>query len=177
MAVRDPSDRAPGDGSLRPRPWTHPGDEDVVVRPFAYVHDDPVLVELPDREVWLGNVHAADVTRHDRSFEHVLSLTRERQPATTHHHPFADDRDHDAAAFRAAVDTARGLLDTDDDVLVHCKAGVSRSAAVLATALAASDDQSFGDALDVVQRARPVATPHPALVTTAVTYLAATHDD
>ena len=107
----------------------------------------------------------------------MVSLTRERQPATTHHHPFADDRDHDTAALRAAVDTTRALLDTDDSVLVHCKAGVSRSAAVLATAVAASDGQSLGDALDVVQRARPVATPHPALVLTAVTYLAATNDD
>lgn len=175
--MREERDAASGDDSLRPRPWTTSGDDDVVVRPFGYVHDDPVLVRLPDRDVWLGNVHAADATRRDRSFEHVVSLTRERQPATTHHHPFADDRDHDAAAFRAAVDTTRALLDTDDSVLVHCKAGVSRSAAVLATAVAASDGQSLGDALDVVQRARPVATPHPALVLTAVTYLAATNDD
>lgn len=159
--------------ATRPRPSTH---GDAVVRPFGYVHDDPVLVRLPDREAWLGNVHAADPRRRDRSFAHVLSLTRDRQPATTHHHPFADDRDHDAAAFRAAVDDARRLLAADGDLLVHCKAGVSRSAAVLATALAATDGRPFRDALDDVQRVRPVATPNPALVESAVTYLAATHE-
>ncbi|WP_323675125.1 dual specificity protein phosphatase family protein [Halorubellus sp. PRR65] len=157
--------------ALRPRPWTH---GDVVVRPFAYVHDGPVLVRVPGRDAWLGNVHAADPSQHDESFAHVLSLTRDVQPATTRHRPFADDLDHDPVAFRTAVDDARRLLAADGDVLVHCKAGVSRSAAVLATALAADEDHSFRDALGVVQRARPVATPNPALVESAVAYLAAT---
>jgi predicted protein tyrosine phosphatase len=160
---------------LRPQPWTT-ADGDVVVRPFGYVHDDPVLVRVPDRGAWLGNVHAATERAHDLSFAAVLSLTEDAQPTTTHHHAFADARDHDDSAFRAAVDDARTLLASDDDVLVHCKAGVSRSTAVLATAIAATDDRSFRDALNDVQAARPVATPHPALVESAVTYLAATHD-
>ena len=81
------------------------------------------------------------------------------------------------AAF-SKVCTHAGCMvdDRDGDVLVHCKAGVSRSAAVLATAIAAADDRSFHDALDDVHSARPVATPNPALVESAVTYLAATRD-
>lgn len=160
---------------LRPTPWTV-GDGAVVVRPFGYVHDEPVLVRVPGRDAWLGNVHAAADRAPARSFAFVLSLTEDAQSATTHHRPFADARDHDDAAFRAAVDDARALLARDGDVLVHCKAGISRSATVLATAIAAAEDQPFRDALDVVQAARPVATPRPALVESAVTYLAATHD-
>lgn len=160
---------------LGPRPW-RTADGDALVRPFGYVHDDPVLARVPRRDVWLGNVHAADGTTHGRSFSHVLSLTAAPQPATTHHRPFADDRDHDRGAFRAAVDDARALFARDGDVLVHCKAGISRSAAVLATAIAAADRRPFRDALDVVHAARPVATPHPALVESAVAYLAATRD-
>jgi atypical dual specificity phosphatase len=159
----------------RPQPWTA-ADGGVVVRPFGYVHDDPVLVRVPDRDAWLGNVHAAAERSHEPSFSAVLSLTEDAQPATTHHRPFADARDHDDGAFHAAVDDARTLLARDGDVLVHCKAGVSRSAAVLATAIAATDHRSFRDALDTVRSVRPVATPHPALVESAITYLAATHD-
>lgn len=144
--------------------------------PFGYVHDEPVLVRVPGRDAWLGNVHAAAERAHERPFRFVLSLTEDAQSTTTHHRPFADARDHDDGAFRAAVDDARTLLARDGDVLVHCKAGVSRSAAVLATAIAAGDDRRFRDALDVVRSARPVATPHPALVESAVTYLAATRD-
>jgi len=162
--------------SVRPRPWTTGDDDAVVVRPFGYVHDDPVLVRVPGRDAWLGNVHAATECARARSFAFVLSLTETAQPATTHHRPFADARDHDDAAFRAAVDDARTLLERDGDVLVHCKAGVSRSAAVLATAIAATDHRSFHDALDLVRSARPVATPHPALVESAVASLAAAHD-
>jgi len=160
---------------VRPTPWTT-GDGDVVVRPFGYVHDEPVLVRVPGRDAWLGNVHAAAEGARAQSFAFVLSLTEDSRATTTHHRPFADASDHDDAAFRAAVDDARTLLACDGDVLVHCKAGVSRSAAVLATAIAAADDRSFRDALDLVRSARPVATPHPALVDSALAYLAATHD-
>jgi hypothetical protein len=163
-----------GDGE-RPVPWTS-AEGDVVVRPFGYVHDDPVLVRVPGRDAWLGNVHAASERARTGSFPFVLSLTEDAQPATTHHHPFVDGRGHDLAAFHAAVDDAGALFARDGDVLVHCKAGVSRSAAVLATAIAAESGQSFRDALDLVRSARPVATPHPALVESAVTYLAAVGD-
>jgi len=58
-------------------------------------------------------------------------------------------------------------------VLVNCKAGVSRSTAVLATAVAAERDGSFRDGLRTVEAAHPEAVPHPALVEAGVVYLAA----
>jgi hypothetical protein len=176
-----PADESAPDGAgdatdgLRPIPWTS-ADGDVLVRPFGYVHDDPVLVRVPGRDAWLGNVHAASEPGGAMSFPFVLSLTEDARPATTHHQPFVDGRDHDLAAFHAAVDDARALFARDGDVLVHCKAGISRSAAVLATAIAAESGQSVRDALELVRCARPVATPHPALVESAVTYLAAVDD-
>ena len=173
-------ERAPDGGGdatdrLRPGPWTS-AEGDVVVRPFGYVHDDPVLVRVPGRHAWLGNVHAASERAGSTSFAFVLSLTEDAHPATTHHHPFVDGRDHDFAQFHAAVDDARVLFARDGDVLVHCKAGISRSATVLATAIAAESGQSLRDALELVRSARPVATPHPALVESAVAYLAAVDD-
>jgi|AntRauTorcE11898_2_1112593.scaffolds.fasta_scaffold05771_2 atypical dual specificity phosphatase len=170
-----PVDEGEACEDLRPRPWTT-ADGDAVVRPFGYVHDEPVLVRVPGSDAWLGNVHAAKESADRRSFGYVLSLTETAQPATTHHRPFADARDHDAAAFRAAVDDARVLLARDGALLVHCKAGISRSAAVLATAIAAADGKSFREALTRVHDARAVATPHPALVESVITYLAADHN-
>ncbi|NHN42571.1 dual specificity protein phosphatase family protein [Halorubellus sp. JP-L1] len=166
-----PSGRPPTSG----QPWTV-ADEDVLVRPFGYVHDEAVVVRVDDREAYIGNVHAADPSAHEHAFAHVLTLTDDPQPSTTHHRPFEDSLDHDAAAFRDAVDTARTLLARDGATLVHCRAGVSRSSAVLATAIAATGDRRFRDALDDVQTARPFAMPNPALVESAVVYLAADAD-
>lgn len=147
--------------------------QSVLVRPFGYVPDEAVVRRVGEREAYIGNAHAADPAYHDRSFEHVLSATHDPKPLTTHHHSLADGPDNEWRAFAAAVDDTRTLLAKDGATLVHCRAGVSRSATLLATAIAAEERRSFRDALDDVQAARPAAMPHPALFESAVVYLAA----
>lgn len=144
-----------------------------VVRPFGYVEKRPIIRRLADRELYLGNALAADPREHDREFEYVLSATRDEQPLTTHHRPLVDGPNNDWPSFERAVDTVRTLYRTGRPTLVHCKAGISRSSTLIATALAAEEDELFTDALDTVQEARPFATPHPALHELAVVYLAA----
>nr|WP_245757975.1 dual specificity protein phosphatase family protein [Halobiforma haloterrestris] len=58
-------------------------------------------------------------------------------------------------------------------MLIHCKAGISRSSTLVATAIAAEEDRRFREALRIVQEARPFAMPNPALHELAVVYLAA----
>ncbi|SEV93383.1 dual specificity protein phosphatase family protein [Halobacterium jilantaiense] len=145
---------------------------ELFVRPFGYVNDTPVVRRLGDRNCFLGNATAASPDC-ERTFEHVLSLTETPQPATTHHRPLTDDANNDWAAFAAAVDTARRLLARDGSLLVHCEAGVSRSSAVAAAALAVAESRPFVDALHEVQDARPHAVPHPALHELGVEYVAA----
>lgn len=149
-------------------------DQSPQVRPFGYVESDPVIRRIGDRDLFLGNTHAADDSRHDREFDHVVSATAEPRPLTTHHRPLTDGPGNDWNAFEEAVDTTRALYTSAGSLLVHCKAGISRSSTLLATTLAIEEDQRFDDALDIVQEARPFATPHPALHELAVTYLAAT---
>ena len=151
----------------------HGHESDPTVRPFGYVEDHPVIRRIGDRELFLGNVYAADPERHDRRFDFVLSVTPDEHPLTTRHHPLEDGPGNDWLAFEAAVDAARGLIRSDGSVLIHCRAGISRSTALVATALAAEEDLRFRDALDAVQEARPHAMPHPALHEFAVIYLAA----
>ncbi|ERG88490.1 MAG: putative protein-tyrosine phosphatase [halophilic archaeon J07HX5] len=143
------------------------------VRPVGYVEDDPVIRRIGERNLYLGNKHAAAPEQHDQSFRYVVSVSTEDYPLTTHHHPLDDGPGNDWATFASAVDTARKLLQQDDSVLVHCAAGISRSSTVIATVLAAEEPQSLRESLSTVLQARPSATLHPALHELAVVYLAA----
>lgn len=148
-------------------------DDGVLVRPLGFVPEAVVLARVGDRDAYIGNVHAADPSYHDRSFEFVLSATKDPRPLTTHHHPLVDGADNDWRTFAAAVDASRDLLARDGTTLVHCRAGISRSATLLATAIAAEERRGLHEALDAVNRARPFAIPNPPLLADAVTYLAA----
>lgn len=148
----------------------------VYVRSTRYVAPDPVIRRIGDRDLYLGNVHAADGDRHDRTFDRVVSVNSEPGSLTTHHRPLSDDDDNDWAAFAAAVDTARRAHRAEGSTLVNCTAGVSRSSAVLATTLAAAEDRTFHATLSEILEHRPHATPHPALHELGVIYLAARGD-
>lgn len=144
-----------------------------LVRPKGYVEDEPVVRRIGDRDLYLGNALAASPEHHDRTFEYVLSASTDERPLTTHHRPLTDGPGNDWSAFEGAVDTARRLYRREGSVLIHCKAGISRSTTLVATALAAEEDRRFRDALAIVQDARPFAMPNPALHALAVIYLAA----
>lgn len=143
------------------------------VRPKGHVADEPIIRRIGDRDLFLGNARAARPDAHDLTFEYVLSATSEERPLTTHHRPLSDGPSSEWAAFEAAADDARALYRRDGRTLIHCEAGISRSAALVATAIAAEEDRPFADALDDVHDARPLAMPHPALHELAVIYLAA----
>ncbi|UWG49109.1 Protein-tyrosine phosphatase [Halanaeroarchaeum sp. HSR-CO] len=155
-------ERSPGSASDEP-----------VVRPVGYVEDRPVIRRIGDRPLFIGNWRSADSAQHDRRFEYVVSATQTSYPLTTHHHPLIDGPENEWPDFEAAVDTTRRLYRADGSLLVHCKAGVSRSTTLLATTIAMEEDRSLDDAIAEIRAVRPVATPNPALVEQAVTYLAA----
>jgi len=149
------------------------GDEDVLVWPLGHTEQRAVVRPIGERDLFLGNNFAASPEHHDRQFEFVLSATHEPQPLTTHHRPLDDGPDNDWTTFTSAVDTARTLFRRDGAVLVHCKAGISRSTTLVATTLAAEEGRSLRAALDIVHETRPRAMPNPALHEQAVLYLAA----
>lgn len=84
--------------------------------------------------------------------------------------PLVDGPDNAYADFRDAVDRLRELLDEGHTVLVHCTAGRSRSAAVVAAAIAVRSDTSVAGAIDRIDATRSV-DPHPALVEQAERYV------
>ncbi|QKG93496.1 dual specificity protein phosphatase family protein [Halorubrum salinarum] len=146
---------------------------EIVVRPVGYAEDEPVIRRIGERNLYLGNKHAADSERHNQSFQYVLSVSTDDHPLTTHHHPLDDGPGNDWTEFEGAVDTTRRLYRRDGSVLVHCTAGISRSSTVIATALAAEESRPLRDTFSAVLQARPSATANPALHELAVVYLAA----
>ena len=155
--------------------WTGPDDDRIAaVRPFGYRHDDPIVERIGDRDLFLGNGPAAEdgTGAADRSFAAVLSLTRDRRPATTAHRPLTDGPEADWAPFAAAADDACRLVG-DESLLVHCAHGVSRSAIICAVALSVTERRGLRECITEVQAARPPAVPHPRLHELAVTYVAA----
>jgi Predicted protein-tyrosine phosphatase len=146
---------------------------EIAVRPIGYIEDGPIIRRIGERNLYLGNKHAADSGQHDQSFRYVVSVSTDDYPLTTHHHPLDDGPGNDWKTFECAVDTARKLLQQDGSVLVHCTAGISRSSAVIATVLAAEESRPLRESLSTVLQARSTATPHPALHELAVVYLAA----
>lgn len=159
--------------SNRTIPSEHADPQDVFVRQLGHVEDRPIVRQIGERDLYLGNWHAARKEQQGRRFEFVVSATQESYPATTHHHPLIDGPEAEWSAFEAAVDTARGLYRRDGSLLIHCRAGISRSTTLVATSLAAEEDRTFREALDTVHDVRPLAMPHPALHELAVMYLAA----
>lgn len=149
------------------------GGDVAATRPFGFVADEPVIRQVGDRELFIGNSHAADPATHEHTFEQVVSATTEAQPATTHHQPLDDGPDNDWQTFADAVDATRQCLREPGATLVHCHAGVSRSTTLIATAVAAEEGRQFDAVLDEIHETRPIATPHPALRCDAAIYLAA----
>lgn len=125
-----------------------------------------------------------DARRHGDRFEHVITLSRdpdERDDTdlidgygpheyTTQHVPLIDG-ENEMVQFENAVGVTIKAINHDGDVLVHCQAGISRSAAVLITALAYLDDSRFNEVYNEVRDARPAIAPDIELRKLALDFL------
>lgn len=66
--------------------------------------------------------------------------------------------------FEEAVDTVVWHVESGRSVLVHCHAGMSRSAAVCIAVVGAVEEMHYADAYDTVAEARPMIDPNAVLV-------------
>jgi atypical dual specificity phosphatase len=101
---------------------------------------------------------------------HVVTLCDEATDYTTVHHPIVDG-ENDQAEFDRAVEIVSEAMRQEQNVLVHCASGMSRSVTVVATAIAAADEITFEKGLEIVADQRTKANPHPDIVTHAERHL------
>jgi atypical dual specificity phosphatase len=121
-------------------------------------------------EIYLGNLSDAGNPEwlQDGSPTAVLKLTpgdpAESYPdaVVVREVPLVDGPGNDYADFEAAVEALLDLL-VNHTVFVHCRAGVSRSGAVTAAALAIRRNIPVEEAVAFVRERRPIVRPHPHL--------------
>lgn len=112
----------------------------------------------------------------DHEFDRVITLgyydgmDYEKPSASTDEHVFRDGP-HDYTEFKTAVETTRDALSNGENTLVHCQAGVSRSAAVCSAVLAVEEDIHLDEAFARVKDARPNVNPTPELWESARRYV------
>lgn len=133
-----------------------------------------IAARVGGRDLWIGNVGAIKprlLAEMDLDPEYVVSVNGTATAATTDHYPLKDQYVNDHQQFSHAVAATRNRMRSDGTVLVNCSVGVSRSATVIATAIAAEDGLSFDAAVAEIRDHRPRANPHPKLQLNAYAYL------
>lgn len=124
----------------------------------------PVTCEqIGQRSLYLGSARAAHEGVVDIDFEHVITVSSSKQPLTTEFVPLVDGPSLGYEQFKQAVDAVRAHYHCGAPILVQCEVGISRSAAVIATAIACEEGTSFESALEEVKEYRDRASPRRSL--------------
>lgn len=138
-----------------------------------YITDHSELHSITD-DLWITNIRGAR-ERSTSRFDMVVTVCQDSvadnvgcvyRQFPVADHPDATGRyggDASYEMFREAADTVLSALREGDTVLVHCHAGINRSASVCAAALGVLTDRSYDDAIAVVRDARPIVNPHPSM--------------
>lgn len=129
-----------------------------------------VCERIGQRPLYLGSSRAAREGVAAPSFEHVVTLSSHRQPLTTEYIPLTEGEEMEFEQFRKAVDVVRRRFGSEP-TLVQCEVGISRSSAVIATAIAAEEEMEFREALEEVKKYRKRASPRRPLREYAGRYL------
>jgi atypical dual specificity phosphatase len=143
------------------------------------VSDVPIIsgeFYLPPSEItpilWIGNyLNGAElVLANPRDFRAVLNVSTEqaykKAPGIAYLEvPFDDGHSISVKAFTACMEFLMFQYETGKKTLVHCAAGVSRSAAIAAAFMHVSEQMTFDVALNRIKQRRPIAQPHPDITT------------
>jgi protein tyrosine phosphatase len=121
--------------------------------------------------VWIGSYESVvNDDLMDNNIDVVLNMAVEcdytlKQPKTQLVKiGIEDGRLTNCGVFKKAAEVIYNARANDQSVLVHCAAGVSRSATAVLSYLMIHEKMGWFSSLDYVQRSRPCVNPHPLLV-------------
>jgi len=128
-------------------------------------------IQVPDNitdKVWLGSLISAKNKHYLKSkgITHILSILKESKPYhpedfTYHCIPIEDmDGENIKSYFVEAIQFIDTCVNANGSVLVHCAAGVSRSATIVIAYVMKSQKLSFEEAIQLVQTRRTVICPN-----------------
>jgi protein-tyrosine phosphatase len=106
---------------------------------------------------------------HGHKFDRVVSMSCPNENTTEGQEFLIDDGDHSYEKFRGAVKSVTEGLENEEEVLVHCMAGISRSVSVCIAACAVYEDISYDDAYQKCKRG--FQHPDPQLLDSAKKYI------
>jgi len=149
------------------------------------IDETPLIVNefyLPPSEItpilFIGNyMNGAElVMANPRDFHAVLNVSTERPykkaPGLAYLEvPFDDGTPVPVKAFTACMDFLMFQYETGHRTLVHCAAGISRSVCITAAFMHLSDQMPFDAALNHIKKRRPIAMPHPEVMTSIKRFL------
>ncbi|KAJ3998375.1 hypothetical protein F5050DRAFT_1567358 [Lentinula boryana] len=121
--------------------------------------------------LWIGGLPSAMDTENLKANKIYSVLSAMRGKISIHetfvkHQIFLDDSEEEDILIHLlpAIAFIQSELDKGRGVLVHCQAGVSRSATIVAAYLMHNRQMSVEEALDLVRKARPEIDPNPAFI-------------
>ncbi len=117
------------------------------------------------KQIWLGSAHDARDTDYlvKCGITAILNVSfdvvgREINPKDIRYVKIAlsDDFYNKSYMKHEAVDMLKTMINNYEVVLVHCSAGISRSAYVVARAIAELEDRDVRDVLEDIKKKRPI---------------------
>jgi protein-tyrosine phosphatase len=114
--------------------------------------------QIPPHSLWIGSTGDLRDWRHlyDVGIQAVLDLAYEEPPLKLPHDliacrfPLVDGDDNPPVLLKAAIDTLTRLLEEKFACLVCCHAGMSRSPAIAAAALARLTNRTIDECLAMI---------------------------
>lgn len=128
-------------------------------------NDPPVSMIIPGK-LWLGCLADAidEETLKKNGITAILNVSHHKANTDATYKnvwlPLNDGAGNTQEEFDAAVNTLDILMKDGEVVLVHCLAGMSRSASVMATWFAKDTNIIFDEAKDILQKFRSIVMPH-----------------